>query len=657
MEKIGRIAIWLFAALFLTSLAVTGASALLSNSGGGTWKYQRDISIKENSGTALTDYQVLVELKGADFPNEAQSSGADIRFTDSSGNELNYWIEGWDYAGKNAKIWLKVPSISPGAITIIRMYYGNPSASSASNGDKTFEFFDDFMGTSLDTNKWTFETKNSLGNPSTQGSYNVANGEMYLRVIGQPATIDYAKIDTVQTFTAPYIIEGRFAWYSDTLDAKRRGGHKVAWIKDATNNLEHNNGNPNNYKGDNIAGSYNYYDIRYGETVCPQQCFYTPDGSQLFNVGDFIASTKTYHKGLYQWASGNLKVGIDNVIKGTSAQTFSLGATKIAFQANNWDTGGDLRLYIDYVSVRKYASPEPTIALAPPKSSSLSVTKSAYPYSIRQFQETAIKVSIENTGSTDVKAIEVMDSIHPSFDLISGDFPNPKRYDFIRQGEYREIQYTIKAKESGTFTLNSATVTYADRDGNIQEIKSEPVSIKVVSSPPITTPTVSSTFRTCGPNASVNIHGERTDVVLGEDILLKLSAVNLIIKPVMHVQVIIIPPSGMSVTSSEFVESGAGQYTTAYELEPSKGRDIEVRIRSNEVGDFVVNGRVIYYFDNEKDKAEDCILNLPITVKEIATPPPPEPPIIPSTLKIPGFIMIVGIFGLLIVVLIRRYKL
>ncbi len=63
------------------------------------------------------------------------------------------------------------------------------------------------------------------------------------------------------------------------------------------------------------------------------------------------------------------------------------------------------------------------------------------------------------------------------------------------------------------------------------------------------------------PSASVELHGEKTDVFLGDDIILKLSAVNIITKPVMTVQVILIPPSGMSVTSSEFVTSGAGQFT------------------------------------------------------------------------------------------------
>lgn len=125
-------------------------------------------------------------------------------------------------------------------------------------------------------------------------------------------------------------------------------------------------------------------------------------------------------------------------------------------------------------------------------------------------------------------------------------------------------------------------------------------------------------------SASVNLHGEKTSVLEGEDILLKLSAVNFITKPTMHVQAIIIPPSGMSVSSSEFVESGAGQYTTTYDIEPGKGRDIEVRIAANQVGDFNVTGKVVYYFGSNKEDGEYYTLDLPIHVED-SNPEPSNP--------------------------------
>ncbi len=154
-------------------------------------------------------------------------------------------------------------------------------------------------------------------------------------------------------------------------------------------------------------------------------------------------------------------------------------------------------------------------------------------------------------------------------------------------------------------------------------------------------------------SASVSLHGEKTEVLRGEDILLRLSAVNLITKPTMHVQVIIIPPSGMSVSSTEFVESGAGQYTTTYELEPGKGRDIEVRIAANQVGDFNVKGRVVYYFgDNTKD-GDDYTLDLPIKV----TDPEPQPMIKSKSITIPdvpGLGVPSLVFILLLVFILRR---
>ncbi len=116
-------------------------------------------------------------------------------------------------------------------------------------------------------------------------------------------------------------------------------------------------------------------------------------------------------------------------------------------------------------------------------------------------------------------------------------------------------------------------------------------------------------------SASVSLHGEKTEVVPGEDIILKLSAVSIITQPAMTVQVILIPPSGMSVTSTEFVTSGAGQYTTTYKLEPGNARDIEVRIKTNQIGEFEVRGRIIYYFGEDKSTAEYHTLKLPIKVR------------------------------------------
>ena len=140
----------------------TGMASALSNSGGGDWAYYKEITVKENSGELLTGYQVLVELNTENFPAKAKSDGSDLRFEDESGKELNYWIEEWNAGAKEAKIWVKVPSIPASGVTKIKIYYGNPSATAVSDGDKVFEFFDDFEGMSLDTSKWAEDAVNNI---------------------------------------------------------------------------------------------------------------------------------------------------------------------------------------------------------------------------------------------------------------------------------------------------------------------------------------------------------------------------------------------------------------------------------------------------------------------------------------------------------------
>ena len=109
------------------------------------WLYQDDVSIKENSGADLTDFQVLLELTAENFDfTQAQDNGEDIRFINTDLKLLPYWIESWDKAGQTAKIWIKIPSIPASSTVTIWFYYGNADVSSASNGTNTFLFFDDF---------------------------------------------------------------------------------------------------------------------------------------------------------------------------------------------------------------------------------------------------------------------------------------------------------------------------------------------------------------------------------------------------------------------------------------------------------------------------------------------------------------------------------
>jgi hypothetical protein len=86
--------------------------------------------------------------------NHAKSDFSDVRFTASDGiTQLSYWTE--SVVNGDANFWVKIPDNLNSTGTTIYMYYGNPSATSSSSGTATFPFFDDFLGTSLNTSKWT----------------------------------------------------------------------------------------------------------------------------------------------------------------------------------------------------------------------------------------------------------------------------------------------------------------------------------------------------------------------------------------------------------------------------------------------------------------------------------------------------------------------
>lgn len=144
----------------------------------------------------------------------------------------------------------------------------------------------------------------------------------------------------------------------------------------------------------------------------------------------------------------------------------------------NYDTYGGT------ISLRRDSSESVTnVTILEPQVLSVFVTKTVSPQSIRQFNESTITIKIKNIGRTEIKDIEVMDSTnHPSFDFMRGNYPAPHKFDILEPGDAKWVQYTIRAKESGTFSLDPCTVTFADKELNIQEIKSEPVSLKVIPS-------------------------------------------------------------------------------------------------------------------------------------------------------------------------------
>ena len=155
------------------------------------------------------------------------------------------------------------------------------------------------------------------------------------------------------------------------------------------------------------------------------------------------------------------------------------------------------------------------------------------------------------------------------------------------------------------------------------------------------------TVERTGP--SVYFGTTRTTINKGEDAIFTLSAVNPIGNPSMTVQLILKPPSGVSVTSSSFAKAGSGIYTCTQTIESGDNvRSIEVHLTGNQAGTHEIESEVYYQFEGSP-KSPTRYETLTLVVDDHdSTPLTPTPK--PS----PGFAAVVAVIGLLAAYLRRR---
>ncbi|NOQ55367.1 MAG: DUF2341 domain-containing protein, partial [Nanohaloarchaea archaeon] len=118
-----------------------------------SWNYKKEINIS-NTGGAFTDYQVKIVI---DKETSMNADYSDLRFTDNSSNQLNYWVE--ENNTVNATVWVKT-NFSALTNTTIFMYYGNPTATSKSNATLVFDPLGDWK------TGWKYYTSSSCTGPT-----------------------------------------------------------------------------------------------------------------------------------------------------------------------------------------------------------------------------------------------------------------------------------------------------------------------------------------------------------------------------------------------------------------------------------------------------------------------------------------------------------
>jgi len=121
------------------------------------WNKRKQVTVDNSlNSDDLTNYQIRIDVQ---YDSDMNSDFSDLRFTSSDEQTLiSYWIESY-IASTSAVVWVNVPSISALSSETIYMYYGNPSASSESNPNTTFDLFLDFTTDDIVTHGGTSQDR------------------------------------------------------------------------------------------------------------------------------------------------------------------------------------------------------------------------------------------------------------------------------------------------------------------------------------------------------------------------------------------------------------------------------------------------------------------------------------------------------------------
>ncbi len=198
-------------------------------------------------------------------------------------------------------------------------------------------------------------------------------------------------------------------------------------------------------------------------------------------------------------------------------------------------------------------------------------------------------------------------------------------YEIYEQNKYKERQVLILHGDNYfVITAGSIESDFPFFSEDLDKIVNSFTLIKPAAIPKVTagyTPAPTPTPVQTEPGApTISLHAERTSILVGEEVTLKLSILAPLGKPKMEYQIILIPPSGMSVGGQEFSQTGAGQYSQKGTIETGDGRSVDIKLRANEAGEKDVEATVRYYFVDDISNLKEVSKSRKIIVSAEAAP-------------------------------------
>ena len=325
----------------ISALGTSPGAITIGQYGGGGYGFNGYIDEVRMYNKALTSNQVNSLYTSNRSPlldtvySNTQESGADLRFTDSDGTtQLSYWIDKYSAAGQNAKIWVKVPSISANTTKTIYAFYGSQYATATSSATNTMIFYDDFEYADSPVNHgWTLDPG------STSANYS--------------ASTDFARKGSKSLKLYPGS-GGKIGFKVPLASSNKYAIHASYYETDATEITIFTGIYMNNIVQNPTTGNFDMYPWVYNAA----------NYKGAMN-GNWITSTIARVNGWHEWdykRDGSIaKAAIDNVVDPAMSTDGSVNLIETGIWSGSGVGGWDSTRYYDTFYIRNTAVAEPVI--------------------------------------------------------------------------------------------------------------------------------------------------------------------------------------------------------------------------------------------------------------------------------------------------------
>ena len=312
--------------------------------------YQQDIVVHRTTGTAYEEVVGSLRIWHIYVGDHCREDYGDVRFTTSAGAELAYYL--WpDYSSESARFCVRLEGADQsGALTV---WYGNPTATTASDGSATYLLFDHFDG-----------AVNAAPNPDLwevvkKGSSSATvklDGNGNLLLAGAPNTISSGNVWAKPLLSRNVIIEYRDKISDKNYPDTSYGKGGVSGVFDAGSNTWWHTG---------LYSAYAAWvqDGTQATSCALQRTNPATEGSTetvAKATSAFYPSLNTFYTHRFEVQSANLKFYRDDVlIASGSDTTYSGDDFRLLFSQGEYSTGDGGTRTIDYVLIRAYSATPP----------------------------------------------------------------------------------------------------------------------------------------------------------------------------------------------------------------------------------------------------------------------------------------------------------